>query len=156
MNTAANIFHFTNSDSNLEGGGIFSTAGAEVSLIDGSAIMGCYSIWGGGIAVTFGAKVSLLAAHIIDCKALHGGAAYSYHQSSTLTLSKGSVITGCSASEEGGAVLVISLGEARLTGGSIISRCSCDNIGGALAVTNGGDLWMRNSTVLECTAKNGG
>ena len=90
------------------------------------------------------------------CSAVNGGAVYVFvndNSQDSFTMSGTASITGCTASENGGAVCVAG-GSAGMSGGSI-SSCTATGNGGAVSVT-GGDFNMTAGTIQSSVSGNFG
>lgn len=126
----------------------------------------CYAQNGGGAIVAnadnnYNVNLNIGAtARIIDCGSTtdntQGGAIRVADARDYCTISNGAQITGCKASNFGGAIYVANGATLTINGGTI-DGCTAVNNGGAIVTDNGGKVVVNGGTIQNCSAtKNNG
>ena len=105
------------------------------------------------------AKMNMNNSSITDCKAVNGGGVSLWFRAA-LSLTGGSAITGCNATENGGGVYLYSPGgrfpDAKLTlEDSSIKNCTAKEGGGVCLAAANAQLFAYNGVITGCTANGG-
>lgn len=123
----------------------------------------CYAQNGGGAIVAnaennYNVNLNIGAtARIIDCGSTtdntQGGAIRVADARDYCTISNGAQITGCKASNFGGAIYVANGATLTINGGTI-DGCTAVNNGGAIVTDNGGKVVVNGGTIQNCSTTN--
>ena len=136
------------------GGGV-AVDGGTFTMNDGT-MQNCTATGNGGSVFVSGGTASVSGGSLSYCSAVNGGAVYVFvndNSQDSFTMSGTASITGCTASENGGAVCVAG-GSAGMSGGSI-SNCTATGNGGAVSVSGSGSVEMSGSAVIKNTTTQG-
>lgn len=137
-----------------DGGAIFATHGPSLAFTR-TSIADCHSItrFGGAIAVFLGAKVSMKDSSIAGCTARKGAGGIGLAANSYLD-TENVLITGCSSSGDGGAMLLAN-GATGMLINTRITDCAAA-FGGALLASAAYLHLAVGSTIMHCSAHHKG
>lgn len=132
--------------------------------VSGGIITGGKAQKGGGVYVAPGGKLNMTGGSIVGCQARYGGGVYLDNNDQTgepseFTMTSSRII-GCTASEQGGGVVVDPACTFTMDNDSEIRSCTA-RLGGGVYTnnsdTNGkGVFTLRNGAILSCTADTSG
>lgn len=132
--------------------------------VNGGIITGGKAQKGGGVYVAPGGKLHMTGGSIVGCQARYGGGVYLDNNDQTgepseFTMTSSRII-GCTASEQGGGVVVDPACTFTMDNDSEIRSCTA-RLGGGVYTnnsdTNGkGVFTLRNGAILSCTADTSG
>lgn len=132
--------------------------------VSGGIITGGKAQKGGGVYVAPGGKLNMTGGSIVGCQARYGGGVYLDNNDQTgepseFTMTSSRII-GCTASEQGGGVVVDLACTFTMDNDSEIRSCTA-RLGGGVYTnnsdTNGkGVFTLRNGAILSCTADTSG
>lgn len=132
--------------------------------VSGGIITGGKAQKGGGVYVAPGGKLNMTGGSIVGCQARYGGGVYLDNNDQTgepseFTMTSSRII-GCTASEQGGGVVVDLACTFTMDNDSEIRSCTARFGGGVYtnnSDTNGkGVFTLRNGAILSCTADTSG
>lgn len=132
--------------------------------VSGGIITGGKAQKGGGVYVAPGGKLNMTGGSIVGCQARYGGGVYLDNNDQTgepseFTMTSSRII-GCTASEQGGGVVVDPACTFTMDNDSEIRSCTA-RLGGGVYTnnsdTNGNGVFtLRNGAILSCTADTSG
>lgn len=135
-----------------------------IKTVKGGIITGGKAQKGGGVYVAPGGKLNMTGGSIVGCQARYGGGVYLDNNDQTgepseFTMTSSRII-GCTASEQGGGVVVDPACTFTMDNDSEIRSCTA-RLGGGVYTnnsdTNGkGVFTLRNGAILSCTADTSG
>lgn len=145
-------------------GGLWVLVDDSSKTVYGGIITGGKAQKGGGVYVAPGGKLNMTGGSIVGCQARYGGGVYLDNNDQTgepseFTMTNSRII-GCTASEQGGGVVVDPACTFTMDNDSEIRSCTA-RLGGGVYTnnsdTNGkGVFTLRNGAILSCTADTSG